>query len=87
MLLDLSNWNHILINSIFSVDNARKIVRIPISLNNQADKLVWSGEVLGIYSVRNKYRRLIVASNLSDLQHNLFKYMWRLQCQEKIKIL
>ncbi|KAA3469357.1 reverse transcriptase [Gossypium australe] len=59
-------WNGIdLIYSTFIVEEADQIVSLPIPITNQSDKVIWSSENLGIYSVKSGYKMLLNPPNLN----------------------
>lgn len=87
MLPDSTRWNHALITSTFSYDEARKIVNIIIPQTPQSDKLVWFEDKSGVYSMKSGYKAFMETSNINDMERNLYKQIWSLHCPAKIKIL
>jgi hypothetical protein len=53
---DLRGWNTSLINSIFSMEEAKVIAAIPLSPTLPSDRIVWQGTKNGVFSVRSVYR-------------------------------
>ncbi|MFQ6619331.1 hypothetical protein Gotur_000044 [Gossypium turneri] len=51
-----NRWNRYLIYSTFTMEEADQIVSLPIPITNQSDKVVWSNENSGIYSVKSGYK-------------------------------
>lgn len=51
-------WKEEIIENLFYEETARRILDIPFSSFDQNDHLVWKGDNLGIYSVKNEYRWL-----------------------------
>ncbi|MBA0786104.1 hypothetical protein Gotri_027355, partial [Gossypium trilobum] len=63
ILQNPKRWNRDLIYSTFTVEEAYQIVSIPIPITNQSDKVVWSNENSGIYSVKSGYKMLLDPPN------------------------
>jgi septum formation inhibitor-activating ATPase MinD len=59
LLLNVKRWDEDKIHSLFSIDVAREILAVPLLELVREDKLIWSGENDGVYSVRTGYRNLM----------------------------
>ncbi|KAL1090061.1 hypothetical protein V6Z11_D07G062900 [Gossypium hirsutum] len=87
ILQNPNNWNRDLIYSTFTMEEADQIVSLPIPITNQSDKVVWSNENSGIYSVKSIYKMLLDPPNVNLNEQKLFKQIWSLMCPSKIRIL
>ncbi|GMI81993.1 hypothetical protein HRI_001868600 [Hibiscus trionum] len=83
---DSMTWKVDLIRASFISSEAEEILCIPISRFSQADRVVWSGEHSGIYSVRSGYRMLLPPSNTDTTMKALFQKLWNVECPSKMKI-
>jgi hypothetical protein len=59
LLPNVKRWDEDKIHSLFSIDVAREILAVPLLELVREDKLIWSGENDGVYSVRTGYRNLM----------------------------
>lgn len=50
-------WKEDVIRNTFQPDDAKKILYIPLPIESEADKMVWSGEASGSYSVWSSYKK------------------------------
>ncbi|KAG8486428.1 hypothetical protein CXB51_019888 [Gossypium anomalum] len=64
ILQNPNRWNRDLIYSTFTVEEADRMVSLPIPITNQFDKVVWFSENSGIYSVKSGYKMLLDPPNL-----------------------
>lgn len=87
ILQNPNRWNKDLIYSTFTVEEADQIVSLLLPITNQSDKVVWSNENSGIYSVKSGYKMLLDPSNVNLNEQKLFKQIWSLMCPSKIHIL
>nr|GLL33094.1 uncharacterized protein LOC109167502 [Ipomoea trifida] len=58
MLMDKSGWDEEILDDIFVADDKEKILRIPLSLSDHEDRIIWNREEKGSYSVRSCYKAL-----------------------------
>lgn len=81
-----------LINSLFPPDICELIYRIPLSLHATPDRLVWSAEKKGEFSVKSAYK---VAYNLSHVAQSQFvptstpsfwKKFWKAKIPGKVRV-
>jgi hypothetical protein len=59
LLPNVKRWDEDKIHSLFSIDVAQEILAVPLLELVREDKLIWSGENDGVYSVRTGYRNLM----------------------------
>ena len=60
---DTRRWRADLVNSIFLPFEAKTILNIPISYNLLEDKIIWAGNMKGVFTVKSAY---YVALNMVD---------------------
>ncbi|MBA0866032.1 hypothetical protein Goshw_017352 [Gossypium schwendimanii] len=67
-LIDSSNrtWRVKLIQDTFSVENADRILRIPLATMEHDDMLVRKGESLGEFTVKSAYKLLLDSPTVSN---------------------
>lgn len=82
-------WNDDLLTNIFSSHKVEVIKCIPLSRATVEDRVVWSGDSTGDYTVWGGYRMLTrqqntdaIASKMSDI----YKKIWQQQIPSKIRI-
>jgi hypothetical protein len=63
LLHNIKKWDEEKINSLFPIDVAKEILAVPLLEVVREDKLIWSGENNGVYSVRSGYRKLMKERN------------------------
>lgn len=67
----------------------QKILSIPLASSETQDVLIWRGDSIGIYTVKNGYRWMNTIEELS-IQHNIlpkfFTKVWDLKVPSKIRI-
>jgi ribonuclease HI len=59
LLPDMKRWDEEKINSLFPIEIARDILEVPLLDLVREDRLVWSEENNGVYSVRSGYKRIM----------------------------
>ena len=91
---DTKRWRANLVKSIFLPFEAKTILNIPISYNLLEDKIIWAGNMKGVFTVKSAY---YVALNMvdsseegesfcGDPRERLWKKVWHLNILSKIKI-
>ena len=91
---DTRRWRADLVNSIFLPFEAKTILNIPISYNLPEDKIIWVGNMKGIFTVKSVY---YVALNKVDSSEEgessygnpgerLWKKVWHLNIPSKIEV-
>ncbi|KAA3474146.1 reverse transcriptase [Gossypium australe] len=95
-LIDESSftWKDDVIRKLVDLDQARRILSIPLARPDVEDVLVWRYDNTGIYTVKSGYRVLIASrpqltsNNMEDdgKYKNFYKQLWELQIPSKIKI-
>ncbi|KAA3455702.1 reverse transcriptase [Gossypium australe] len=87
---NVREWNKDLVTNTFPEDVADLILRIPLSIEPHDDFLAWSGEPLGVFSVRSSYKLLQnwdpTAYALHDNYRDFYRKLWRVEIPTKIKI-
>ncbi|GMI73050.1 hypothetical protein HRI_000974300 [Hibiscus trionum] len=79
-------WKEDMIRGLFSPQDARKILSIPLSSSNVLDSKVWCGERNGVYSVRSGYRLLLEVPNTNTSLRPVLKQVWQSGCPTKMNI-
>ena len=90
---DTRRWMADLVKSIFLPFEAKTILNIPISYNLPEDKIIWAGNMKGVFTVKSAY---YVALNMVDSseegesscrdpRQRLWKKVWHLNIPSKIK--
>nr|POE91040.1 hypothetical protein CFP56_45717 [Quercus suber] len=87
-------WIEEAVDNNFLAHEAKLIKAIPLSLNEADDKLCWSNNVNGLYSVKAGYNLLVndeLSSNAgassSSLAKSSWKALWKLKTPNRIKTL
>jgi hypothetical protein len=63
LLPNVKRWDEAKIHSLFSVEVAREFLAVALLELVREDKLIWSEENDGVYSVRTGYRKLMKEKN------------------------
>ena len=75
-------WNSSLVRSLYSPQDAAKILATPISLSNSDDFLSWHGSPTGTYTARKGFQLLF--SSVGTLSWNAFwELLWSLNMPMK----
>lgn len=75
-------WDRSKVLDIYDLDKAERIMKIPISLIDIADRVVWTASPQGNYTVKDAYN---LATTLGHHQsHFNWKTFWKLKCLQKI---
>lgn len=79
-------WDRVLIEGVFSADDAKAILRTPISPVGTADRLIWHHDRSGSYTVKSGYRLASkLVENASLMEEGHWKVLWKLKIPPKIK--
>ena len=77
--------------SLFNPNIVEKVLKIPVCLGEQSDKLIWGEDRSGEFSVKFAYRwprvnkRLALGEPSNALVHeDLWKSLWRLKIQHSV---
>ncbi|GMI88064.1 hypothetical protein like AT3G09510 [Hibiscus trionum] len=81
-----SSWNISLVNEVFNPEEAEEVLSIPISSYRTQDRLIWTGEHSGVYSVRSGYRLLLPSNTIPNLELETFKLIWQVNCPSKMNV-
>jgi hypothetical protein len=87
MLPNSKQWDVVKIKSLFSDQEAKKILAVPLLNTVEVDKLIWNEENDGIYSVRSGYRKLMKEKYLSigPRGRDGWSSLWKIQAPPKAK--
>ncbi|KAL0009208.1 hypothetical protein SO802_010710 [Lithocarpus litseifolius] len=91
---DLHCWRRELITSVFHIDDAEAICRIPLSHRYVPDILVWMHNKNGLFSVKSPYRLAVqilkgeewTESSSGCAGKNVWNALWKLHIPNKIKV-
>ena len=91
---DTRRWRADLVKSIFLPFEAKTILNIPISYNLPEDKIIWVGNMKGVFTVKSAYYVTLNMvdsseegeSSCGDPRQQLWKKVWHLNIPSKIKI-
>ncbi|KAM6561563.1 uncharacterized protein LOC133032398 [Cannabis sativa] len=86
MAMDSSSWDDGIIGDLFEERNQRLIKRIPLQVTTASDKLYWTKEVLGMYTVKSAYGLLQLQKGFwyEDTASNFWHKLWSLKVPPKI---
>ncbi|KAK8533176.1 hypothetical protein V6N12_076455 [Hibiscus sabdariffa] len=87
MLPNAKFWNHELIESSFSTNEAEAILSIPLPKSNLSDQQVWRGKHSEVYYVRSGYKFLLDPNQLNEQEKKTFKVPWDFICPSKVRIM
>lgn len=76
------DWDAEAIKDIFHPRDANLILSIPLPNVDRCDKLIWSGEERGNFSIKSCYKAII--SELAKL--NIWSFIWNLPIPPRAKI-
>jgi ribonuclease HI len=87
LLPNSKQWDVAKINSLFPLEVAHNILDVPLLELVREDRLVWSEENNGVYSVRSGYRKLMKEKNSGHGQQggDGWRNIWRLHAPPKAK--
>jgi hypothetical protein len=87
LLPNVKRWDEDKIRSLFSIEVVNEILAVPVLELVREDKLIWSEENDGVYSVRTGYRKLMKESNkgYGPRQTEGWSSLWRIQAPPKTK--
>jgi hypothetical protein len=63
LIPDMKKWDDEKINTLFPSETAREVLAVPLLELVREDRLIWSEENNGIYSVRSGYKRIMKERN------------------------
>ncbi|XP_074373800.1 uncharacterized protein LOC141714165 [Apium graveolens] len=75
------DWDHDVIKDLFNQRDQERILRTPISANEEVDKISWKFEISGTYTVKSAYRlnqRLKGAFNLNE-RSTVLMSLWKIK--------
>ena len=90
---DTRRWRADLVKSIFLPFEAKTILNIPISFSLPEDKIIWAGNMKGVFTVKSAYYVTLNMvdsseegeSSCRDPRQRLWKKVWHLNIPSKIK--
>lgn len=85
MKVNGTGWDEELIDDIFEQEDRDNILNIPLPISGHKDKIIWSKEEKGVYSVKSCYRALIGEVRLDPSLK--WPNIWKLSLPPKVKIL
>ncbi|KAK2413785.1 putative mitochondrial protein [Trifolium repens] len=87
LLPNSKQWDVGKINSLFPLEVAQNILDVPLVELVREDRLIWSEENNGVYSVRSGYRKLMKKKNSRHGQQGGegWRNIWRLHAPPKAK--
>jgi hypothetical protein len=81
-------WNVLQVQQMFNARDSLEITRIPLNIQQEADKPIWKLSRNGIYSVRSAYYQLmevIIDNNHLKIEGN-WRKLWQLGVPNKVKL-
>ncbi|XP_042950057.1 uncharacterized protein LOC122282168 [Carya illinoinensis] len=88
------SWKTGLIHEMFETEEANMICRIPLSITNASDKLVWRGSKDGLFSVKSAYYLLnevdgreLGQTSRSMQEQSIWSKIWKLKVPNATKML
>jgi ribonuclease HI len=87
LLPNVKCWDNNKIYSLFSIDVAHDIINVPLFDLVREDKLIWSEEKDGVYSVRSGYRKFMEAKNRGyrPVKEEGWSSIWKVHAPPKTK--
>jgi ribonuclease HI len=87
LLPNVKRWDEGKINSLFSIEVAHDILDVPLLALVREDKLIWSEENNGVYSVRSGYRKIMKENNRGYGRRNGegWNNIWKINTPPKAK--
>lgn len=76
-------WDSEVILEIFNSRDANLIMSTPLSMSNRDDKLIWTKEDRGIFSVKSCYRALVGDHNSAD--RVIWALIWKIKIPPKAR--
>lgn len=85
--MNSKEWDFNMVRDIFNQDDARKILKIPLSYSDQEDKWMWIEDGKGEYTVKSGYRVLSRGFSQRPGGFSDFKWLrlWNLAVPPKMK--
>nr|GMD68522.1 rho GTPase-activating protein REN1-like isoform X1 [Ipomoea batatas] len=84
MHTDKKEWDIELLNDIFCEEDKARILKIPLPITDHEDKIIWSSDDKGAYSVRSCYKACVGYFPTSN--HPKWTKIWNLLIPPKVKI-
>ncbi|XP_071722606.1 uncharacterized protein [Rutidosis leptorrhynchoides] len=80
--LDINRWNVPLLHQQFDASTVQDILKIQVRPHYTTDRVIWTGMVNGIYSVKNGYntfRKTLLSSqpNIASSSYHPLKSLWK----------
>jgi hypothetical protein len=87
MIPNSKQWNVEKLNSLFLKEEVKKILAVPLLHMVEEDKLIWSEERDGSYSVRSGYRTLMKEKGITTILREGEEWgsLWKIQAPPKVK--
>jgi hypothetical protein len=87
LLPNIKKWDEEKINSLFPIDVAKEILVVPLLELVRDDKLIWSAENGGVYSVRFGYQKLMKERNRGYGPRSVegWSSVWKIHAPPKAK--
>ncbi|GAU30590.1 hypothetical protein TSUD_392810 [Trifolium subterraneum] len=87
MIHNSKQWDVEKINELFSVKDAHMILAVPLLHTVENDRLIWTAESDGIYSVRSGYRKILEESNPyhRPREGDAWSALWKVQAPPRVK--
>ncbi|KAK2423594.1 hypothetical protein QL285_034041 [Trifolium repens] len=87
MIPNMKLWDKEKIESLFPLHIAKRIVETPLLNVVEEDKLIWSDNIDGNYSVRSGYKTLMQVNRLEDssVHRGEWHSLWKIQAPPKAK--
>ncbi|CAI9755632.1 unnamed protein product [Fraxinus pennsylvanica] len=81
-----NRWDYDIIVDLFSEEEQRQILKIPLSSYGRADQIYWVHDNKGLYSVRSGYERLMLefSQNYSNNMDRYWSTIWNLKIPAKV---
>lgn len=84
---DYSGWDVDTVQALFSLEEAGRILKLPLRRLQGPDRLVWSFTKNGIYSVKTGYMQIVENDALDEDPSNYtWLWIWKLNVPPKIQV-
>lgn len=83
---ETTGWDEDVLKDVMNDRDRELIIQIPLSANQQSDRLVWSNEKPGIYSVKSAYHLIQMATQgyRDETNKSFWKCLWNLKVPPKM---
>lgn len=86
LIPETRSWNRVLIEGVFSQEDAMRILRTPISPSAIEDKIMWHFSVDGKYTVKTAYKLAAMITRNRELEEDgNWRVLWNLNIPPKVK--